>query len=557
MKAAKQNEALSFFVALFFALGNTVTAQAQVVDTQSFFQSIKDTFNQVKESETVVKTMDKAKKMSAAIGTAKKTMTELKTAYETKIKANMEKIQKYADKAKEYKEKYDKYKAQLDSAIDKAKDLKDKVEDGIDKAKELKSKVEDGIDKAKDLKDKVQDGIDTVKSKTDSIKDKAGVSAGATGNGNIVENTEDKTSFDTFSDAKPTIPEDVKPIARQPFVKANVEEDTSNEVSAQDTPAENDDEETGEEDGAEETAVSSAQTELADENVAPAENDGKKLLPINKKLATGLPVNSKEMMTPLNFDAEKQSNIKDKLEAVRNKKDSQIKELNKAVANINKEKLDNKIEDARAVKSQIVNSGKINNKVEDVKPIMPKKVLQERSSLRKIFKSSSLRYSEKLAFAKAEAMPDGGTDANGTLIVPEKLAMFCNLSSDDAQSGNNMQDCLLKLNQERTAPQANSPYDAPTIYNIAMAQYAAAGVAEAFKALNDAESFEEKIIEPIDFADEPTAQDVYSNIVEMNKAIDQQMNGLLKIYSAQLVTKTIKNFGDYIFLPPEEEDENG
>lgn len=564
MKTAKQNKALSFFVALFFALGNIVTAQAQVVDSQSFLQSVKDTFNQVKESETVVKTIFKVKKMSAAIGTAKKTMSELKTAYETKVKAKMEKIQKYTDKAKEYKKKFDNYKAQLDTAIDKAKDLKDKVEDGIDKAKELKDKVEDGIDKAKDLKDKVQDGIDTVKSKTDSIKDKVGDSTDDAVDENIIEDTKDETPSETTLDAKPTIPEDAKPAVRQPFVEANVDEDTSNEVSAQDSSEENLEqseenagEEVNEEDGGEENVDASTQTEQADENTTPVENDGTELLPMNNRLATGLSVKSEVVMTPLKFDAGNQSIVEDKVETSKIKKDIQIKGIDKAVANINKEKPDNKLEDVKAVKSQIVNSGKLNNKIEDVKAINPKKTLQERSSLRKIFKSSSLQYSEKFAFAKIEAMPDGGIDVNDILIVPEKLAMFCNLSSEDAQSGGNMENCLLKLNQERTAPQADSPYDAPTIYNIAMAQYAAASIAEAFKALNDAESFEEKVIEPIDFAEEPTAQDVYSNIVEMNKSVDQQMNGLLKIYSAQLVTKTIKNFGDYIFLPPEEEDENG
>ena len=488
--------------------------------------------------------------MSAAIGTAKKTMSELKTAYETKVKAKMEKIQKYADKAKEYKKKFDNYKAQLDTAIDKAKDLKDKVEDGIDKAK--------------DLKDKVQDGIDTVKSKTDSIKDKVGDSTDDAVDENIIEDTKDETPSETTLDAKPTIPEDAKPAVRQPFVEANVDEDTSNEVSAQDSSEENLEqskenagEEVNEEDGGEENVDASTQTEQADENTTPVENDGTELLPMNKRLATDLSVKSEVVMTPLKFDAGNQSIVEDKVETSKIKKDIQIKGIDKAVANINKEKPDNKLEDVKAVKSQIVNSGKLNNKIEDVKAINPKKTLQERSSLRKIFKSSSLQYSEKFAFAKIEAMPDGGIDANDTLIVPEKLAMFCNLSSEDAQSGGNMENCLLELNQERTAPQADSPYDAPTIYNIAMAQYAAASIAEAFKALNDAESFEEKVVEPIDFAEEPTAQDVYSNIVEMNKSVDQQMNGLLKIYSAQLVTKTIKNFGDYIFLPPEEEDENG
>ncbi|MBR2033148.1 MAG: hypothetical protein IKA03_00565 [Alphaproteobacteria bacterium] len=517
MKSVKQNKVLSFFVVLFFVVVNASITYAQVVDFLSVFQSVKDTTTQIKESETVVKTIGKVKKMSAAIGTAKKTVTELKAAYEEKVKKQIEKTQKYIDEAKKYKAEYDKYKAQLDTAISKAKELKDKVEDGIDKANDMKDKIENGIDKAK--------------SAADSIKDKLGDSNETANNTYAVTNTDNEVSSDNVLLPKTTISKKVKPAVRQPFVENKVEEVPSANISNSNLL--NNTDEQSKEKVREDATEGVAPAEKTDVRVDPKKNDGSKMSSISGDVVTDISVKYNDTITPLKFDIQKQRIVKNDISAVEIDKKSN----NKPTLNRNTEKLNYEKEDVQTKKSQ--NS------------------LQERISLRKTFKSSSLRYSEKFAFAKIDAMPDGGTDANGTIIIPKKLAMFCNLSSANAQSGTAMENCLLKLNKERMAPQADNPYNAPAIYNIAMAQYVAASIAEAFKALNDAESFEEKVVEPIEFAEEPTVQDVYSNIVEMNKAVDQQMNGLLKIYSAQLVAKTIKNYGDYIFLPPEKEGDNG
>ena len=62
MKSVKQNKVLSFFVVLFFVVVNASITYAQVVDFLSVFQSVKDTTTQIKESETVVKTIGKVKK---------------------------------------------------------------------------------------------------------------------------------------------------------------------------------------------------------------------------------------------------------------------------------------------------------------------------------------------------------------------------------------------------------------------------------------------------------------------------------------------------------------
>ena len=182
---------------------------------------------------------------------------------------------------------------------------------------------------------------------------------------------------------------------------------------------------------------------------------------------------------------------------------------------------------------------------------------KEGIQLRKAFTTSSLHQSEPLMFAKVEMLnlPDGGTDANGTVIIPKALAMYCGLNSGDALEAGKIDECLLRLNKERQSAQLFSGSDAPKVYNLAMAQYVAASMAEAYKARQDADSFEENFIDAVDFASEPTAQDVYDNIVELNKAIDMQMNGLLRVLSTQLAVQSFYNYGGYRFVPAEADGE--
>ena len=81
-------------------------------------------------------------------------------------------------------------------------------------------------------------------------------------------------------------------------------------------------------------------------------------------------------------------------------------------------------------------------------------------------------------------------------------------------------------------------------------------MAEAYKARQDADSFEENFIDAVEFAPELDAQAVYDNIVELNKAIDMQMNGLLKVFSSQLMVQSLYNYGSYSFVPAESGDED-
>ena len=92
-------------------------------------------------------------------------------------------------------------------------------------------------------------------------------------------------------------------------------------------------------------------------------------------------------------------------------------------------------------------------------------------------------------------------------------------------------------------------------YNQGRKEYAAALIAEGYKAQNDADGFEEKTLDVIDFSEADTTADHYAHLVEMNKAVTTTINGLLKIYSSRLALNTYSNYSAYDFSTPEEDEE--
>ena len=164
--------------------------------------------------------------------------------------------------------------------------------------------------------------------------------------------------------------------------------------------------------------------------------------------------------------------------------------------------------------------------------------------------------SKKLAYAFALKLQDDGTDVNGNFIIPPSLAMYCGLNSETAQEEGKVDSCLRKINQNAQQSRTKDYTDAPEILKRAEAEYAAAVIAEAYKAKNDSEAFEEKILDPIEDAPAPQILDIYSNVVEVNKAVVNTINSILKIQSARLALKSFENYYDYTFLPPEEEEAN-
>lgn len=490
MKKCFRKKILSVFLSFLFVGLSFTTAQAvvPVTDTQSTFKTIKQWFTEVKESETVVGTMQTIQKTNAAIGTAKKSVSEYVISNKEKLEEKIAKVQEYKKKAEEYKKEYDQYKKQLDENIAKAKELKEQAEAGIETAKET-----------------VEGTKETVEGAIDNAKEKAGIS-----------------SADEYTEDTAPAEETTATSAIKEQTTATAEEAATNNGEAQNTQI------------FEATPTSSRtpfESEKANTNIDMVKNDSS---------------------VTLAEDAQKTSISQNQDESADELKEN---ELITSKATAVTEVKDFKLQEKTTIDSANTKEIKETLPTAITKPSVT--IPTERIQLRKAFTTSSLHQSEKLMFAKVEMLnlPDGGTDSNGVVIIPKALAMYCGLSSGDALEAGQVDNCLLNLNKERKSAQLFSGSDAPKVYNQAMAQYVAASIAEAYKARQDADSFEENFIDAIDFASEPTAQDVYDNIVELNKAIDMQMNGLLKVLSSQLMIQSLYNYGSYYFIPAKKEGE--
>ena len=138
MKKSVKVKFLCVLLVSLFAFATPYQAQAlgiPVLDTSSFVQAIKQTISAIKESKVVVGIITTVKKTSAAIGTAKATVSEYVIKNKEKIEAKVEKVKKYKERAEEYKKEYEAYKAMLDENIAKAKEMKEWLSRNITKPK--------------------------------------------------------------------------------------------------------------------------------------------------------------------------------------------------------------------------------------------------------------------------------------------------------------------------------------------------------------------------------------------------------------------------------------
>lgn len=176
-----------------------------------------------------------------------------------------------------------------------------------------------------------------------------------------------------------------------------------------------------------------------------------------------------------------------------------------------------------------------------------------RSEVSPLQSFAQARYSETLAFAMLK-LSDNGTDINGTFIVPPTVNMPCGLSSSTALENGNMDKCLIKFNDAAKRPQAEEVESTQAYYAQGKKELIAAYIAEAYKAQRETEDFTEKVLSPIELAVAPTELDIYSNIVEANKAVVTAINGILKIKSSRLALDIYNNYGTYRFSSPEEDE---
>ena len=522
-----------FLALLFFNLASSdVHAQAVVTDTQSTGRTVKQWFTEVQESKTVVATMQTVQKTSSAIGTAKKTVSEYVIKNKEKIEEKLAKIQEYKEKAEKYKAEYEKYKKQLDENIAKAKELKEQAEAGIEAAKETAEAAKEAAGSAVDAaKDKVGGAVD-------AAKDKAGISSDTEQAEEMAKDAStDETSTEEGAKATDAAVETpTNNAATEPAAGADGKTAAEGNNAADSTPTSS------------RTAFSGAESQ----NANTLKEGSSSNMDLSSVLSTEELSTFNSLSNKKTLSAEENAKLNVLKSKISEAQSLKATDTNTSSANISKAVVGAPAgTEVKAIEETTTNA--------IAKPAVTKPAVTtptERTQLRKAFTTSSLHQSETLMFAKVELLnlPDGGTDSNETVIIPRALAMYCGINSGDALEAGKVDDCLLRLNKERQSAQLFSGSDAPRVYNQAMAQYVAASMAEAYKARQDADSFEENFIDAVDFASEPTAQDVYDNIVELNKAVDMQMNGLLKVFSTQLAVQSLYNYGSYSFVPEEGEE---
>ena len=157
-------------------------AMIPVIDGTSIANTIKDWMNNIKETKLVTDTVAFANKTSAAIGDAKKSVSEYVIKNKEKAEEKLKKLNEYKKQAEEYKKEYDEYKKMLDENIEAAQKLKAEAEAKLAEAQEMKASVEGALSEAQATAGAVGD---LAQSKISDAASKAGISSSGSGNSGV------------------------------------------------------------------------------------------------------------------------------------------------------------------------------------------------------------------------------------------------------------------------------------------------------------------------------------------------------------------------------------
>ena len=587
MKNKTKTYIIGMFLAGFMCISFPSGAYAQLpaLDSMSFIKTIKQWFTQIQQSQTVINAMKTVQKTSAAIGTAKATVQEYVVENKKKIDAAIKKVNDYKEKAENYKKEFDKYKSQIEEKVqdvkDKVDEVKDKVEDVKNKVEDIKSQAEGYVEQAKSTVQNVKDKVEDIKDKVEDVKSQA--------EGYIEQAKDIKDKVENYADmAKGALGKEDEPVL-EPTPQTTVPEVSPEtaEVTPPVTPT-----------NPSSSGSSKPITPSRNSFITPSGGEISTPLPYGNTPTNtlGLPiVEGEEMLPPINetplpddedtddeddtaddelgFSVPLPTDVEGKTIGLRSPfqtPDSKTKgedptseeteaedttettEETPKVLTIDKDldvsaEIPMKDETLSSIKTM---QGVIDDKKQSLKPFQ--KSMLEKDS---ITIAANIHHQDNMAFAMALSLPDGGTDVNGTFIIPQNMGMSCgNISSNDALEKGVINACLVKYNEERLKAQTDSISEAPKFYMDVLARYAAAVIADAFKLINDADAFEEKHVEPVLYAADSHKSDAYANIVELAKGIDLQINSLLKIYSSQLAMTNIFNYQNFVFRNYSEEE---
>lgn len=630
-------------------------AMIPVIDGTSIANTIKDWMNNIKETKLVTDTVAFANKTSAAIGDAKKSVSEYVIKNKEKAEEKLKKLNEYKKQAEEYKKEYDEYKKMLDENIEAAQKLKAEAEAKLAEAQEMKASVEGALSEAQATAGAVGD---LAQSKISDAASKAGISSSGSGNSgvtfadpsigggsnvNVGALTSAGNSYSTGSSAAgstdsasgysaPVYADTPIATSRAAFggtsgtasgaasggsAAASVEPLTAEEKAA--LPAVQAKAAAGQTLTAEEQQLvaKAAKVERAEQK--------EKAAAIKQKLANGEQISDEERAllekdyadeaAELKAIEEKQARGEELTEdeqALLDEKAEEDKakeeklssmsedELREKLAALDKAKLDSWSDEFLYTREELEANLKAKDEAkkasltnehayttEELEKNLKAKDEEKRSSLgirsrttsrdlkartpqRRNFTRSgnrasleigevqsfaSLQNETPLAFAFALEIDDDGTDVNKSYLVPRTINKTCSLSSKKAKEKGAMDECLVGIFDKLKQPRAYNEAEFMKQYNQGRKEYAAALIAEGYKAQNDADGFEEKTLDVIDFSEADTTADHYAHLVEMNKAVTTTINVLLKIYSSRLALNTYSNYSAYDFSTPEEDEE--
>lgn len=630
-------------------------AMIPVIDGTSIANTIKDWMNNIKETKLVTDTVAFANKTSAAIGDAKKSVSEYVIKNKEKAEEKLKKLNEYKKQAEEYKKEYDEYKKMLDENIEAAQKLKAEAEAKLAEAQEMKASVEGALSEAQATAGAVGD---LAQSKISDAASKAGISSSGSGNSgvtfadpsiggssnvNVGALTSAGNSYSIGSSAAgstdsasgysaPVYADTPIATSRAAFggtsgtasgaasggsAAASVEPLTAEKKAA--LPAVQAKAAAGQTLTAEEQQLvaKAAKVERAEQK--------EKAAAIKQKLANGEQISDEERAllekdyadeaAELKAIEEKQARgeeltedeqalLDEKAEEDKAKEEKlssmSEEELREKLAALDKAKLDSWSDEFLYTREELEANLKAKDEAkkasltnehayttEELEKNLKAKDEEKRSSLgirsrttsrdlkartpqRRNFTRSgnrasleigevqsfaSLQNETPLAFAFALEIDDDGTDVNKSYLVPRTINKTCGLSSKKAKEKGAMDECLVGIFDKLKQPRAYNEAEFMKQYNQGRKEYAAALIAEGYKAQNDADGFEEKTLDVIDFSEADTTADHYAHLVEMNKAVTTTINGLLKIYSSRLALNTYSNYSAYDFSTPEEDEE--
>ena len=533
-------------------------AQIPTLDIPGTIQAateVGNTLNNVKESVTQV---TQYQKTMAAIGTAKKNVSEFITKQKERLEKIKEKAEKYKQRVEEYVAKAQAYKAEVEGRINQVRDAvqqaKDKVDEVKDKIDEVKDKVDEAKDKVNEIKNKIgeaKEKLDELKSKmeeacinpdSDACKEASEAYNDAEEELTELNNEMENTCGDPNSDACKEI--------TAAYEQSNATAKITNEVAAREvlsTKEVSSVKEVSSADLVDMPAIKSSRqpimttaAETAVESVAAVKAVAKEAATTAAPKQAAVKAVAKEAATTA---APKQAAVK----AVAKEAVTTAAPKQAAVKAVAKEAATAAAKPAAAsgtTKSIRKTAPAVSN--QPVRRSVPAVQKPTRAS----FKTSSgygfIHKRYPLAFASLSldiGGNEGGETEDGILVVPDSLSLRCDINFEDAAKEGVYDACIRQTNNiifseitDEVSSKDNQ--DARRDLDNARVEYMAAAYFEALSVYNESMTFKNNVVDPILNSEVADVQNAWVYTKEINQALGTRINNLNRLWARALNLKT-------------------